>query len=214
IARRPEVAGDLALSVAPEVREEVDDLAALELGYIEAHPANGRHHGGAVVPLVVGGPERRGPPRKLVEPRAGGAALPPQAVALDAVLLGEEDLPDPRVPRLVEVVEEEDERQEVRQLVLLEGGTNQAKLLHLFVHDERVVPHGGRELEERALHRRAAEIGADAAPRPAAGVALDASLGHEKGLAPHRIPELRLCHWGRDERDGEREQSGNSQAAT
>src|SRR6266545_720871 len=97
----------------------------------------------------------------------GCSSFTSEAVALDAVLLREEDLADPRLAGLVEVVQEIEEGEKIRQLLFLEGGAGHSKLPHLFIHGGGVVPHGRGDLEEGAFDSRASQVGPDPSPRAA-----------------------------------------------
>src|ERR1019366_2553617 len=144
--------------LAAQVREEVDDLAPVELRDVEAEAPDRRDHRGPVVPEVLRDPERRCPARQGVETRAGAPTFLAEAVALDAVLLREEDLADLGAARLVEVIQEIEERQKVRELVVTEAGAHEPELLHLVAHRERVVPERGGDLVKRSLDRRTAQV--------------------------------------------------------
>ena len=106
ISGRAELARGLPRTLAAEVGEEVDDLAAFELRDVESDASDGRHHDGSVVPEVLRDVQRGRSARKPVQWRAGRSPFAADAVALDAVFLCEEHLADPRIARLVEIVQE------------------------------------------------------------------------------------------------------------
>ena len=122
IARGAKLPRGLALPLAPEVGEEVDDLAAFELGHVHPDAPDGRHHDRAVVPEVLRDAQRGRSAGKPVQRRPRRSPFAADPVALDAVLLGEEHLADLRVARLVEIVEEVEKGDQVAEFIVLKDG--------------------------------------------------------------------------------------------
>ena len=110
----------------------------------------------------------------------------------------EEALARVGVTRRIEVVQRVEETDQVAGLLGVELRPGDAQLLHPVRHVRKVVPHRGRQIDERARPHRAREIGRHLATDPVDRMALDATLGAEHPRPRERVLARAQHRLGRD----------------
>jgi len=195
-----------------DVGDQVSELGVLEGGPRDSPGLHRLGHLGTVIPHGGGEEDRRAVLFQEIEVRPHDAASAADLVADDTALFREELPAGVHPAGRIEVVDREQKCNEVPRFARVQLGLGNAELRHPLGHARCVVPHGGREIVERARAPDAAKIRRALAADPVDRVTLDAALRAEDPGSCERI--LRRAEQRLGERDRGEQKTGDEDDST